>query len=125
MIIKYSESLVIRFGESLKIPSFSTKMRCWENFKATMKPTDDGDYKRRITRGFVRFPSLGLAFSGLVCASDLSSVVLVLSGLCLPTNRIVEHVGFGFTNSSSEDYRSVYQDDSSSCRTSLVLEMTV
>ena len=28
-------------------------MRCWENFKATMKPTDEKDYKRRMTRGFV------------------------------------------------------------------------
>ena len=28
-------------------------MRCWEKFKATMKPTDDKDYKRRMTRGFV------------------------------------------------------------------------
>ena len=64
-------------------------MRCWEKFKATMKPTDDGDYKRRITRGFVSLHDFGLACSGLVCASDLFSVVLVLSGLCLPTNRIV------------------------------------
>jgi hypothetical protein len=28
-------------------------MGFWEKFKATMKPTDDGDYKKRITRGFV------------------------------------------------------------------------
>ena len=38
-------------GKTLKIPSIRTIMRAWEKFKATMKPTDDKDYKRRITRG--------------------------------------------------------------------------
>lgn len=34
-------------GKTLKIPSIRTIMRAWEKFKATMKPTDDKDYKRR------------------------------------------------------------------------------
>ena len=46
-------------------------MRCWEKFKATMKPTDDKDYKRRMTRGFVAiaFFSFILQWSGLAIGS--------------------------------------------------------
>ena len=54
---------------------------CWEKFKATMKPTDDGDYKRRITRGFVCLPDFDLDSSGLAYVLDLYSVVLIQSGL--------------------------------------------
>ena len=59
-----------------------------------MKPTDDGDYKRRITRGFVCLPDFDLDSSGLVYVSDLYSVVLIQSGLWLPTNLIVRCVDF-------------------------------
>ena len=46
-------------------------MRCWEKFKATMKPTDDKDYKRRMTRGFVAIVlfSFILQWSGLAVGS--------------------------------------------------------
>ena len=46
-------------------------MRCWEKFKATMKPTDDKDYKRRMTRGFVAIASFLfiLQWSGLAIGS--------------------------------------------------------
>ena len=46
-------------------------MRCWEKFKATMKPTDDKDYKRRMTRGFVAIVlfSFILQRSGLAVGS--------------------------------------------------------
>ncbi|KAK8792265.1 hypothetical protein WA171_002517 [Blastocystis sp. BT1] len=40
-------------------------MRCWERFKATMKPTDDSDYKRRITRGFWSGLCIGSFFGGV------------------------------------------------------------
>ena len=46
-------------------------MRCWENFKATMKPTDEKDYKRRMTRGFVIIASFCfiLQWSGITVGS--------------------------------------------------------
>ncbi|KAK8813725.1 hypothetical protein AV274_1680 [Blastocystis sp. ATCC 50177/Nand II] len=40
-------------------------MRAWEKFKATMKPTDDKDYKRRITRGFWSGIAIGSFFGGV------------------------------------------------------------
>ena len=40
-------------------------MRCWEKFKATMKPVDDTDYKRRITRGFWSGVCIGSFLGGV------------------------------------------------------------
>lgn len=60
-------------GKTLKIPSIRTIMRAWEKFKATMKPTDDKDYKRRITRGFVGSAYLASRRSGPALLSVPSS----------------------------------------------------